>query len=254
MRVLDLDLDYFLDEPVHNVNYSSNERVTDEACVKSVWSEARVRDFLENNLKLSKDRKVEGRVLKGHDEALYFWEELLKAKKLDAPFSIIHVDSHADLSYGDVAKSFVLNDLIFWKPEIRNTRHCAGFEIDGVYHNIGIGNYLLFAIAFGWVADLIYCANPNCDPGDIPREILSRGVPAYLSQPYDLYIKLQPSDDYSDNDCLREPVIPLRIIPQIEYVQNDESFDFINIAQSPNYTPENADYILDIVREYITEI
>lgn len=254
MRVLDLDLDYFLDEPVHDVEYSSDTRVTDEACIESVWSEARVRNFLENNLKLSRDKKVYGRVLKGHDEALYFWNELIESKKLIAPFSIMHVDSHADLSFCDVTKTFVLDELIFWEPKNRIPRYCENFEINGDYYNIGIGNYLLFAIAFRWVKDLTYCTNPNCDPGDIPREILSKSIPDHLLQSYDLYIKLQPTEHHCESNYPQEPVIPLRIIPKIEFVQNADVFDFISIAQSPNYTPENADYILDIVREYILEI
>lgn len=137
MRVLDLVLDYFLDMPVHDVDYSSNKRVVNSECIKSVWSEERVRAFLENNLGLSKKHKVEGCLLKGHDEALYFWGDLLKAKKLVAPFSVVHVDSHADLSFGDITKDFVLNDLTFWKPEYRIPRYCKDCEFDGRYYNIG---------------------------------------------------------------------------------------------------------------------
>lgn len=31
-------------------------------------------------------------------------------------------------------------------------------------------------------------------------------------------------------------------------------FDFALLAQSPNYTPASADFIMDIFREYIEEI
>ena len=236
MRVLDLDLDYFLDMPVHDVDYSSNKRVVDSECIKSVWSEERVRAFLENNLGLSKKHKVEGRLLKGHDEALYFWGDLLEAKKLVAPFSVVHVDSHADLSFGDIP------------------RYCKDCEFDGRYYNIGIGNYLLYALAFRWISDLSYCANPNCDAGDIPKEILTKRIPECLIEPYSLHIKLCHTDECCTYKKPQEPKIPLQIIPKIEQVQNDKQFDFISVAQSPNYTPKNADYILDIVKEYIVEI
>ena len=52
MMVLDLDMDYFLDHPVSNRNHDTEKRVEDEECVKSVWTEERVRYFLENNLGL----------------------------------------------------------------------------------------------------------------------------------------------------------------------------------------------------------
>lgn len=254
MRVLDLDLDFFLDAPIHGVKYSSDIRVTETRCVDSVWSETRVRNFLERNLKLSKTKRVEGRVLKGHDEALFFWNELIEKRKLVTPFSVIHVDSHADLSYGDITKLFILNDSIFWAHEKRIPRYCKNCEFEDRFYNIGIGNYLLYAIAFGWVSELTYCANPNDDAGDVPQEILCKPLPNYMSKPYHTHIRLRPTEVCSRINIPQEPVIPLHIIPQIEYVQNDKRFDFISIAQSPNYTPANADFILEIVKEYICEI
>ena len=44
------------------------------------------------------------------------------------------------------------------------------------------------------------------------------------------------------------------IIPSIQDVKYDGDFDFVVLAQSPNYTPTSADFIMDIVREYIVEI
>ena len=40
----------------------------------------------------------------------------------------------------------------------------------------------------------------------------------------------------------------------IEDVKFDGKFDYAVMAQSPNYTPASADFILDIFREYIEEI
>ena len=75
-----------------------------------------------------------------------------------------------------------------------------------------------------------------------------------MSKPYHTHIRLRPTEVCSRINIPQEPAIPLHIIPQIEYVQNDKRFDFISIAQSPNYTPANADFILEIVKEYICEI
>lgn len=54
--------------------------------------------------------------------------------------------------------------------------------------------------------------------------------------------------------CVCEPEVPFTIIPTHEGVCYEGDFDFIVMAQSPNYTPESADFIMDIVREYIIEI
>lgn len=254
MRVLDLDLDYFLDSPICEQNHDSDERVDDEICIKSVWNEERVRAFLELNLGLSKSKKIKGRVLKGHNEALYFWDELIANGELATPFSVVHVDSHPDLGFGCISKCFVLTDLLTYPLECRSPRFCKDYEMDGKFYNIDIGDYLLFGLAFRWFDEIIYCANPNCDCGTIPEGILTKYIPEHLSKPTKYQIQLQECKAGGNEDTLsKEPVVPLLIIPTTESVQFDGNFDFISIAQSPNYTPKNADYILDIVKEYIDE-
>jgi hypothetical protein len=47
------------------------------------------------------------------------------------------------------------------------------------------------------------------------------------------------------NASEREPEIPFIIIPTTEDVSCEGDFDFAVLAQSPNYTPPNADYILE---------
>ena len=51
--------------------------------------------------------------------------------------------------------------------------------------------------------------------------------------------------------AFKDPEVELRIIPTIEGVKFYGDFNFAVIAQSPNYTPASADFILDIFREYI---
>lgn len=52
---------------------------------------------------------------------------------------------------------------------------------------------------------------------------------------------------------IKEPEVPMLIIPTIEAVNYNGDFDFIVMAQSPNYTPASADFIMDIFREYMDE-
>lgn len=250
MRVLDIDLDYFLDAPVCERNHDSDERVNDVLCIESVWSERRVRDFLENKLGLSKSKKIKGCILKGHDEALYYWEKLISNNKLVAPFSVVHIDSHPDLGFGGIGKCFVLTELLLYPLEYRFPRFCKDYELDGRYYKIDIGDYLLFGLGFRWFTDIVYCANPNCDYGAIPDEILMRKIPDGLEKPTNFYIQLRCRDNVAS---VEEPRVPLLIIPTVEAVEFDGNFDFISIAQSPNYTPANADFIIDIFREYLDE-
>ena len=57
MRILDLDMDYFMDSVATFVPASSEERLDEENYSKAVWSSAHVRTFLECHLGLSKDAK-----------------------------------------------------------------------------------------------------------------------------------------------------------------------------------------------------
>lgn len=256
MKILDLDLDYFLDSPVFNRDHTSDERVKDEECIGSVWSEDRVRDFFENRLGLSRKKKVPGRILKGHDEALYFWEELVNKGLLVAPFSVIHIDSHADLGFGGTSVRFVLEELLAYPSECRNSRCCRDFEVDGRFSQIDIGDYLLFAIAFGLVSEITFCANPCTDVGYVPHDILVKPIPETISTPETFPIRLRLKDDTLCRQRIAdsEIKIPFHIIQAVEDVNIDGDYAFVSIAQSPNYTPQNADFILEIFREYIVEI
>ena len=76
MRILDLDMDYLMDSVAHTPD-SVLERLSEADYGDCVWSERRVRSFLEENLGLSKERKLPGRIVCGHNEALIFWRELI---------------------------------------------------------------------------------------------------------------------------------------------------------------------------------
>ena len=66
----------------------------------------------------------------------------------------------------------------------------------------------------------------------------------------DSYILKQQYFEIGDKD----PEIPFTIIPTVEGVRYEGDFDFVVMAQSPNYTPASADFIMDIFRDYIEEI
>lgn len=111
---------------------------------ESVWSENRIRSFLENNLGLSKDRRIEGRIVCGHNEALFFWEELLADGKLSDPFEVVHVDSHADLGLGCASSDFLQSAMLTFSIESR--RKIRDYEFNGKIEQINIGDYLLWEL------------------------------------------------------------------------------------------------------------
>lgn len=77
-----------------------------------------------------------------------------------------------------------------------------------------------------------------------------------------LYNPEMPFPQYDDTDYVKreyirksrkEPEVPFLIIPTIEDVYFDGNLDFAVLAQSPNYTPSSADFIMDVFRDYIIE-
>lgn len=269
MRILDLDMDYFMTEVANNVPETSTDRLEEEFYRDAVWSRERVVDFIENHLGLSRDRKIPGRIVEGHNGALFFWKELIASDKLSIPFEVVHVDSHADLGLGTDSPTFIGQHLLRWPVEERpeHSQHTNCFGRDCAE---GIADYLLFAIAYRWINRLTYCGNPAETPNDYDVHTMKDfEEEAIFDKPVDNTIQLlfNPTMDCphrysSEPDEIRayieaskkEPEIPFRIIPTIEDVNFDGGFDYVVFAQSPNYTPKSADFILDVIKEYIVEI
>lgn len=266
MRVLDLDMDYFMTE-IANTPFSYKERLAEEDYGNSVWSAEEVRQFLEHNLGLSKTHKIPGKIVSGHNEALFFWEELINGKKLSDSFDVVHVDSHADLGLGDASWSFLQS--AFLTLPIDSRRKISEYEFCDKIKRISIGDYLLWAVAYKMVSSITYCANPYGDKNDYVLDTLKDFHEEYIwDKPVKNYIQLKYNKtmempDYDSSDAykkkylegaIKDPEVEMLIIPTIEDVKFDGNFDYAVMAQSPNYTPASADFILDIFREYIEEI
>lgn len=266
MKVLDLDMDYFMTEIAHTP-FSCEERLDEEYYGSTVWTEGEVRQFLEQNLGLSKTNKIPGRIVKGHNAALFFWEELINIKRLSDPFDVVHVDSHADLGLGDASWSFLQSSFLTLPTESR--RKLRDYEFCNEIKGISIGDYLLWAVAYKMISSITYCANPYGDKNDYVLDTLKDFHEEYIwDKPVKNYIQLKynktmemPEYDSSDaykkkylEGALKDPVVELLIIPTIEDVRFEGDFDYAVMAQSPNYTPASADFMMEIFREYIEEI
>lgn len=260
-------MDYFMDAIAQGIGESETERLDDEYG-DYVWEKERVIFFLENNLGLSKENKIKGRIVKGHNEALHFWKELIEENQLVTPFEVIHVDSHADLGLGYSSWKYILDELLY--VDVKTRPRCNVYEdCFGHYVSEGIGDYLLFAIAYQWISELTYCANPHGDKNDYILDILKNFHEENIwDKPVKNIIQLARNSkmerpDFDDSQRLKElyfetaekdPEVPFMIIPTVEGVKYNGDFDFLVLAQSPNYTPARADYIIDIVRDYIEEM
>ena len=234
MRVLDLDMDFFLTAPCPLAPYGERP---DESCA-GVYSEEEVVRFLEEQCGLSRAHPVPGAIFDTHDKALDFWRSRLADGSLAAPFEVVHVDTHSDLAFGPPGTNYVLNVVLSRLPQQRA-------DIDTYRRAVELdeANYLLFALAFRWIDRLAYVRNPKSHQ-DIPKQLLDADgnihLRSFISQ-------------MMEGKNGKEPVIPFDVYD--DYRQfHQHGYDFVTMAQSPRYSPASADRIMEIVRRYITEV
>lgn len=269
MRVLDVDMDYFMRKVACGIPESEKDRLCESEYGREVWSEQDVRRFLENNLGLSKRHKIRGRVVSGHNESLFYWRELIERHELTIPFEVVHVDSHADLGLGYSSWAYISDTLLTY-PVAERPEHSQYRSVYGHMCCEGIGDYLLFAVAYRWVSNIVYCGNPCAEStcyDYISNTLKNFEAKIPLGKPIECVIQLMHNGNasistinattdlkakqkYISESC-KEPEVPMLLVPTVDDVKFDGKFDFATLAQSPNYTPASADYIMDIFREYI---
>ncbi len=242
MRVLDIDLDFFLNdtcplaEPGQRPVLEGNEP----------WDEAEVQRFLKKNLHLSTAHPLPGRIFRTHDGALCLWDELLRAGKLTAPFDVTHIDAHSDLGIGKPGPGIVLSGVLCQKMGVR----C---DLERYYRlkQLDEANYLLFALAFRWVGRLENVRNPK-SKHDLPEQIVFEYDPDGTANMLRL---TPPLPDLFEKLNGREPVIPYReYASAADFDAGSQPFDFMSVAVSPRYAPREADALLPVFAQYMEHI
>ena len=233
MRVLDLDMDFFLSDPCPLAKLGERP---DESCARA-WSDEEVIRFLEEQCGLSRENPVPGLIFDTHDKALDFWKERVEDGSLTTPFEVAHVDTHSDLAFGPPGTGYVLNVVLSRLPQQRPQIHLYREAVE-----LDEANYLLFALAMRWISRLAYVRNPKSHQ-DIPRQLLDGDGNIHLRS----FVSAMMEGKNG-----KEPVIPFDVYD--DYTQfRQTGYDFVTMAQSPRYAPESADRIMDIVRRYIIE-
>ena len=152
MKVLDLDMDFFLTDACPLAPLGKRPP---EDCAEP-YSDEQVIRFLEMQCGLSRAHPVPGMIFDTHDKALDFWLARMQCGELSAPFDVVHVDTHSDLAFGPPGTDFVLKAVLTRRPDARAAlgAYRAGRKLDEA-------NYLLFALAFRWISRLTYVRNPK---------------------------------------------------------------------------------------------
>ncbi len=243
-RILDLDLDFFLHGAVHHAG-RGDERPDAEYCPP--WNPDELIRFLEGPCGLS--GPLPGLVVTHHGELFPIWRRAINAGRFEAPFHVTHIDAHADIGLGDAGFVQIVTDLLHRPPEDRLHPHSNRY-------GLGDGNWLAFAVACRWVGEMVYVYND--DGGD---DILALHMEGFDPDAQNLQLKAISKEEYERNTFSLpdahidhyEPLVPLRSVAWREF-RSEGPYDVICLAQSPPFTPPQADELFQLIRErYVDE-
>jgi len=225
-------LDFFLNE---NAYCSDSGRLGSEY---KPWSVSKVRHFLEDRCGLSPDAPVQGRTVESHDGVLDFWRTLIESGRLRIPFEVIHIDAHPDLWIGSE---------LCLTSEVLHVGSERGLEMLKNRH-VHSGNYLTFAIAYGWVGSLVW----------LPLLKHLKNPPKWDGDARSGLIQLKKRK--GESSCIRDlPIlekergVPFKILPWHKF-RTSETFDYISFSKSPNFTPPESDGLIIVVEGYMKQI
>jgi hypothetical protein len=233
MRCLDLDLDFFLNS---NAYYSGSEsgRLGPEY---QPWSTLKVRHFLEDRCGLSTDTPVRGRTVESHDSVLDLWRSLIESGGLIVPFEVIHIDAHPDLWVG--GGMYLTSGFL----HINSEDSLLMLKKKPVH----AGNYLTFAIAYGWIASLVWVTL---------RKHL-KALPEWDADARSILIQLKKiSEDSSAGDspmAEKESGVPFKVLPWNKF-RTSGPFDYIALSKSPSFTPSKSDALIPVIESYMKQI
>ena len=242
-RILDIDLDFFLDGVAH-WRSSSDGRLDDEY---RPWETDAALTFLRDQCGLADP--LPGFVVEHHGELFARWRQAIEAGNLHTPFHVTHVDAHADLGLGDAGYVQIMSDLLFRAPHERT------YPATDTY-GLGDGNYLAFAVACRWISSMEYV----CHPGSTDllyhhmKDFDCRGDALQLKAVTHDALNAAMFSDERPTVTRLEPEVPFSMIEWPSY-KAAEPFDFVCLCRSPGFTPATADPLFDLIRHtFIREV
>ena len=236
MRVLDIDLDFFVTPPAHWVA-DDGERLPEQDY--EVCSADETMAYLRDRCRVSE--KLSGWAIEHHDEAFACWRDALASGQLVAPFHVTHLDAHADLGLGDVGYFHLINDVMY-----RPVPERSAPEV--VAPGLTFGNWLAFAVACRWVSDLDYVfgAGGGSDMVGFHMSDDFSGLQMKAATREQVEYALHRPEERLQGEH-RDPVVPLRQIRAEDFTA-EAPYDAVVLCRSPGYTPASADALYDLIR------
>lgn len=246
IRVLDIDLDFFLSDVAHNRAFYDPRLDSEDY---TPWSEDSTVNFLRDQCLLSE--KIPGFVVEHHDEIFLKIGKAIENGSISAPFELTHIDAHSDLGLGDCGYMHIMEELLFLPAEDRYSSILEQSEriqqIDFLNHS----NWLAYTLACRWISKL-ECVFNKEDTDDL--------FPYYFLDEERKQVELASIEeknssnffnDFRNNKHLLshiEPAIPFSFCYWEEF-QVEKPFDIVCLTRSPAFTPIESDNLFNIIQE-----
>ena len=253
MRILDIDLDFFLDDIAHSKG-KSLKRLNKKDYIP--WKEKDVIEFLEKQIGLDKTKPVKGKFFVHHEEVFDFLKSEINKKNLTPKFSITHVDAHSDLATGtDGCYTYIMEELLHRPVKKRD-------EISDAkpFQKINCGNFLVFILACGWIKDLTFVMHDKTKENYNPFFFKNNDPSTNIFQ-FKAYKRgLLTHSIAGSTDFIRsmQPYKFKKKGSQVKFIEMNwkevkikKPFDLIFLTQSPNFTPKTSDLLIPIIERYI---
>ncbi|MHA1240090.1 MAG: UPF0489 family protein [Promethearchaeota archaeon] len=244
-RILDIDLDFFL-------NKVSDSREDSKRLDKNKyypWRIDALRSFLENRCNLTKNIPIRGRVVKNHHQAFFFWKELIQTNKIEIPFELVHIDAHSDIGVADWGWIYLTSELLHKPLEERMNPD------NSLLFGINEANYLAFALACRWIKKLTFITHPNWENDLIEVYFKDFDITSGFIQlkKYNKEELLEKGFEKELTVLGLEPEIPVEIIPLLEY-KSSQPFTLLTLSHSKTFTPKSSDKLIKVAKDYIKKI
>lgn len=233
MSVLNIDMDYFLNT-IHYNSFNDYKRLESNEYIP--WEKEEFIYFIENKLGLKKDEKIIGKVVTHHHEVFYYWRDKIEKGALKIPFKIVHIDAHIDLSYMPDGSWKYINDEYINYPYNKKI-YPENIKFIGKQAKFDCGNYMLYAVASGWIDKMDYVYHRELEYIDCPHDLLKKEKDGMIF-----------SLGNKETNNMKEMYI--NTINKEDFIMTDK-IDLITVAQSPNFTPVESDELLNILKEYL---
>jgi hypothetical protein len=246
-RVLDIDLDFFVEPIVYFAEGGDERPDPGEHTVRPADGAI---ELLRARCGLT--HRTPGFLTETHVQLFPAWRQAIEAGILRTPFHVTHVDGRADLGLGDTGHEYLMTSLLFEESADRAYPSPLADQV-----GLTEGNFLLYAIACRWIGDLTYVHLDGVEYEEFHFTLKD-------FQPGSDAIQLRAMTPAAYTHWMRsgfrgKPVIA-NVEPEVPYqrllwheFQAQQPYDFVCLTRSPLYAPLTADPLYELIADAFIE-